>query len=75
MFFIFRHSEKSSYKDKVGKVYHFTDKSPNCKRVKKGSKVLIYKKENNSIIGFAEIKEIKVEKKDKRIVHQRNGTS
>ena len=65
MFFIFRHSERSGYKDVMGRIYHFTDKSPNYKKVKKNSKVLIYKKENNSIIGVAEIGEVKKEKKGK----------
>ncbi len=59
MYFIFRHSKKSNYKDKIGKYYHYTKNSPNYEKVRKGSKVLIYVKEINAIIGKAEIREIK----------------
>ena len=62
MYFIFRHSEKSSYKNKIGEFYHFTNKSPNYKKVKEKCKVLIYKKEINSIIGIAQVGKIRKKK-------------
>lgn len=67
MYFIFRHSEKSSYKDKIGRYYHFTNKSPNYRKVKKGAKILLYKKEINSIIGVARINRIVKNKVNKTI--------
>ena len=68
MYFIFRHSEKSTYKDKIGKVYHFTSQSPNYEKVKVNSWVLIYKKGINSFLGYAKIG--KIEKKiEKGLIH------
>lgn len=62
MYFIFRHSKKSGYKDKIGKVYHFTEKSPNFEKVRKGAKILLYEKEKNSIVGIAKISKIEKRK-------------
>ena len=60
MYFIFKHVEFSGYKDEKGRFYHYTENSPNFKKVKEGAKVLCYQKENNSIFAFAEVKRIKV---------------
>lgn len=68
MYFIFRHSKKSNYKDKIGKYYHYTNKSPNYKKVKLNSNVLIYLKEINSIIAIAKISKIVI-KREKNQIH------
>ncbi len=60
MYFILRHSENSNYKDIFGEIYHYTERSPNSKKLKEGSKVLLYKKENNSIIAFGKVVKIEV---------------
>ena len=67
-YFIFRHSESSSYKDKIGKVYHFTEKSPNWRKVEVNSKILIYEKKLDAFIGIGRIKRIE-KKKVGKILH------
>ncbi len=61
-YFIFRHVKQSSYKDKIGKHYHFTSRSPNHKKVKAGSLVLIYEKERNCITAIAKVGKVKKKK-------------
>lgn len=62
MYFIFRHSESSGYKDKKGKYYHFTTESPNYEKVKPNAKVLLYQKELDAIFGYADISRVKEKK-------------
>ena len=66
MYFIFKHAEKSRYRDEKGKFYHFDENSPNWEKVKEGARVLCYQKEDNWIFAIAKVGKILVRRKNGR---------
>jgi hypothetical protein len=72
MYFIFKHTKFSRYKDVKGKVYNFDKKSPNWEKVKVGSKVLLYDKESNEIFGSAAISKLKIVNENEFYAYYKN---
>lgn len=63
MYFIFKHTDFSRYKDRKGKFYHYDERSPNFEKVREKAKVLCYQKEDNWIFAIATVGKIRVVKK------------
>jgi hypothetical protein len=57
-------TERSKYKDVVGKVYHYTTRSPNHSKLFEGARIFVYIKEINTIIGFGKIGKILSKRKE-----------
>lgn len=55
MYFIFKHVGHSTYRDKPGKYYHYTQASPNHEMVRRGARVLCYQKETDQIFAKARV--------------------